>query len=269
MKKNCSHTAAYEDNYALRITHYELSHALILTGGTEAGREEEAKNLTAALQCDAGREAPCKICLPCRKVMGGGHPDVFFLRPEGKEIVVAQVRGLRTDLRLAPHEGRCKVAVIRADALNAHAQNALLNILEEPPERAHFLLLAENPSLLLPTVRSRCAVRRLQEPPGETDPGPEAAALMQALLSDNEWTWVQVCLSMEKRPCDELSRILDGLVLLLVRDLPERDVLTARRFGSIIDQIRTLQDMLEFNAGAGHVCGALSTAMAAARRMSN
>ncbi|MDR3207549.1 MAG: hypothetical protein LBT60_04375 [Oscillospiraceae bacterium] len=246
------------------------THALILTGGTEGARLAEARRLCAGALCLTAEGTPCGVCSACRRVLADGHPDVTFLVPEtkdgkeAKEIKVAQARRLRADMSLIPHEGWYKAAVIRADALNVPSQNALLALLEEPPSHARFFLLSQTPSLLLPTLRSRCAVRRLPDPPEETAVSPEARSLWEALRSRDEWRWVQACLALEKTPREELSALLDGLAALIVRGQDTGgegglggDALTARHFGGIIDKIRVFQDMLEANVSPGHVCGAL------------
>jgi hypothetical protein len=240
------------------------THALILTGGTAERRLAEARRLVAEALCPSAEGRPCGVCLVCRRVSADGHPDVTFLSPaskdgkEGREIKVEQARRLRAGMALLPHEGRCRAAVIQADALNVHAQNALLALLEEPPRHARFFLLSQNPALLLPTLRSRCAVLRLPEPSGATAAGPAARSLWEALLSRDAWRWAEACLSLEKTRREEFSALLDGLSALLCASLPARDVLTARHFGGIIDKIRICQNMLEANVGAGHVCGLLA-----------
>lgn len=76
------------------------------------------------------------------------------------EIVVGDVRGVGTFLSMTPSEGGWRVVLVdAADEMNRSAANAILKVLEEPPERAVLLLLAHNPARLLPTIRSRC--RRL------------------------------------------------------------------------------------------------------------
>ncbi len=76
------------------------------------------------------------------------------------EIVVADTRTISGFLRLTAAEGGWRVVILDgADAMNRNAANAVLKILEEPPERAVLLLVSENPGRLLPTIRSRC--RRL------------------------------------------------------------------------------------------------------------
>jgi DNA polymerase-3 subunit delta' len=100
-----------------------------------------------------------------RKVASGGHPDLMTLeRSVNTEtnrlrntISVEDVRSAGQFLRLTASEGGWRVIVIdSADELNGNAANALLKILEEPPEKALIFLICHAPSLLLPTIRSRC-----------------------------------------------------------------------------------------------------------------
>ena len=144
------------------------SHSYLLCGPAGSGKRTLAGILSAALQCEEA-EVPCGICGPCRKVLGGNHPDVITVDdPEKKTVSVDLIRQARTDMFVRPNEGRHKVYVIpRAQDMNESAQNALLKILEEPPSYGVFLLLTENPEKLLPTVRSRStelALNALSEP---------------------------------------------------------------------------------------------------------
>ena len=83
-----------------------------------------------------------------------------------KPIAVDQVRSLRSDAYVRPNEGQRKVYVLEgADQMNASAQNAMLKLLEEGPDYAAFLLLAENGSGVLETVRSRCEELELSPVP--------------------------------------------------------------------------------------------------------
>ena len=137
-----------------------LSHAYLIAGPKGSGRHTLAKELAAAMVCTApAGQRPCHKCPPCKKVLAGVHPDVNFISGggEGKPIAVDQVRALRADAYVRPNEGQRKVYVLEgADQMNASAQNAMLKLLEEGPDYAAFLLLAENGSGVLETVRSRC-----------------------------------------------------------------------------------------------------------------
>ncbi|MCB1342706.1 MAG: DNA polymerase III subunit delta' [Pseudooceanicola sp.] len=93
------------------------------------------------------------------------------------EIVVDDIRRLHRFFGLsAPDGGRRVVIVDPADEMNTSAANALLKMLEEPPARTILLLLAHQPSRLLPTIRSRCRTLRLRP----LDGADMAAALAQA-----------------------------------------------------------------------------------------
>ncbi|HIP22763.1 MAG TPA: DNA polymerase III subunit delta' [Rhodobacteraceae bacterium] len=72
-------------------------------------------------------------------------------------ITIDEVRKLKGFFNLSAADGGWRVAIIdAADELNTSAANGLLKILEEPPEKVVILLIAHQPSKLLPTIRSRC-----------------------------------------------------------------------------------------------------------------
>lgn len=140
-----------------------ISHSYLISGPAGSGKHVLARILAAAMQCTAGSSRPCGVCLQCRKVFDNVHPDVITVdEPEKKTVSVDLVRQARSDLYVLPNEGRRKVYLIpRANDMNANAQNALLKVLEEPPEYGAFLLLSDNPEKLLPTIRSRCVCLRM------------------------------------------------------------------------------------------------------------
>ena len=137
-------------------TRRTLSHALLFTGS--GGRAAMARYAAAALECRGEGGRPCGVCEGCRKVLAGIHPDVITVRDDQhKNISVDVVRQIRSDAYIRPNEGERKVYLLEgADQMNASAQNAMLKLLEEGPQYAAFLLLAENGGGLLQTVRSRC-----------------------------------------------------------------------------------------------------------------
>ncbi len=146
-----------------------LPHALIFAGEGGSGKHLLAGAVAAALLCeraqDPGVPLPCGLCRSCQKAAAGLSPDITFLEPEeGKSrITVDQIRAIRSDMYLAANDGDRKIYIIgEADAMNAAAQNALLVSLEEPPDGVYIFLLSESPEALLPTVRSRCQLLRMQ-----------------------------------------------------------------------------------------------------------
>ena len=104
-----------------------------------------------------------------RQVTALSHPGLLLLRrpcdPRTKRfttsIPVDEVRRVKSFLALTGGQDAWRVVIVdSADELNVNAANALLKSLEEPPQRALFVLICSEPSRLLPTVRSRC--RRLE-----------------------------------------------------------------------------------------------------------
>jgi DNA polymerase III delta prime subunit len=89
----------------------------------------------------------------------GDHPDLFWLERAAQKtrIIIGQVRAVQKALRLGANEGGWRAAVIaEAEALNQEAQNSLLKLLEEPPQRTCLILVSASPAGLLATIRSRC-----------------------------------------------------------------------------------------------------------------
>jgi DNA polymerase-3 subunit delta' len=87
------------------------------------------------------------------------HPDMIFLGPaENKKIItIAQIRDMGSTIASRANEAAFRMVCIRhADLMNPQAQNALLKMLEEPPERTFFILAAAQTAPLLPTILSRC-----------------------------------------------------------------------------------------------------------------
>ena len=137
-----------------------LGHALLLSGRAGFGKRAFAQAFTALLLCETdGQQArACGACRGCTLLAAGNHPDFLHIAPleAGKALLVDQIRELGDYFALRPHYRATKIAVIEAaDTMNRSAANALLKLLEEPPAGAVIMLVADRPSSLLPTVRSR------------------------------------------------------------------------------------------------------------------
>jgi DNA polymerase-3 subunit delta' len=146
-----------------------MTHAWIFTGPPGSGRSVAARALAAALQCERDGTG-CGECHGCHTVLGGTHADVRFVVPEGLSIGVNEMRALVLRAGTAPSGGRWQAVVIEdADRLTEAAGNALLKAIEEPPPRTVFLLCtpSTHPDDISVTIRSRCRVVPLRQPPAE------------------------------------------------------------------------------------------------------
>jgi len=128
------------------------------------GKTRLALELAKALNC-TGDERPDQVCVHCRQIEHGTHPDVAIIeRPEGKDsIAIQQVRELRTTASLRPFQARFRVYVVAgAEALTLQAADALLKTLEEPQVQVVLVLTALDVSGIPETVVSRCRRLALQ-----------------------------------------------------------------------------------------------------------
>ena len=156
-----------KENLRVSITRGRISHFYLISGPAGSGKHTLAKLLSAAILCQSG-EKPCLSCNSCRKVMESTHPDCITVDdPEHKTVAVEIVRNARADMYIMPNESNRKIYIFPQE-LRTEGQNALLKILEEPPEYGVFILLSDNPEKLLPTVRSRCTELSLLALPEQT-----------------------------------------------------------------------------------------------------
>lgn len=149
-------------NLAHSLGNGHISHFYLVSGPSGSGKRTLAKLLGAAILCQ-GEDKPCMRCRSCRKVLDGAHPDFITVDdPEKKTVPVDLIRQARADMYIQPNESDHKIYLFpRAQDMGLPGQNALLKVLEEPPKYGVFLLLADNPDRLLPTVRSRCTELKL------------------------------------------------------------------------------------------------------------
>ncbi|GAA0521135.1 DNA polymerase III subunit delta' [Paractinoplanes deccanensis] len=146
-----------------------MTHAWIFTGPPGSGRSVAARAFAAALECERDGVG-CGECHGCHTALGKTHADVRFVVPEGLSIGVNEMRTLVLRAASAPSGGRWQVVVIEdADRLTEQAGNALLKAIEEPPPRTVFLLCtpSTHPDDISVTIRSRCRVVALRQPPAD------------------------------------------------------------------------------------------------------
>jgi len=134
-----------------------LAHLLLFHGGSAQHQRDVALQLAQILNCNQPTsEGPCQSCSACRKILSGNHPDVSWLKPFKTTIGIEQILAWQQKVYLKHYEGNYKVFVIeQANTLTLPAANALLKVIEEPPERTVIILCAENAEGILITIQSR------------------------------------------------------------------------------------------------------------------
>ena len=145
-----------------------IAGAYLFVGPTGIGKETVARYFAQLIFCqqDAQPPAVCGTCLACRKVDSGNHPDLQFIRPDGSELKIGQIRELQKQIIYEPLEASRKVYILTdVDRMNDYAENALLKTLEEPPASSVLILLTSNVRVLLPTTRSRCQILQFHPMP--------------------------------------------------------------------------------------------------------
>ena len=139
-------------------------HAYLIVGPPHVGKGTLAVDIAQRVNCTTAEGAPCGSCNQCQRVDAGSHADIQVISTAREEdgvarrqIGISAVRELQHQASLKPYEGACRVYIFDgAEDMSTEAANALLKVLEEPPDQVLFLLLSAQEEALLPTIRSRC-----------------------------------------------------------------------------------------------------------------
>jgi DNA polymerase III subunit delta' len=175
-----------------------LPSAMILSGSRGAGKYTLAVLLAQAANCltpitTDGLPDACGVCANCERIAASfalderfaeavaareelrdadkkdtrvliqTHPDLLIIPPDPPQLLIklGQVRTVIARIYRRPAQAVRAFYIFTASSFMKEAANSLLKVLEEPPEYATLILLSENPSELLPTIRSRAGVLRL------------------------------------------------------------------------------------------------------------
>lgn len=179
-----------------------LHHAYLFSGPEGVGKDAVALELVKIVNCQNRQqgESYCGECRSCKGLTQYGSDDILYLFPEkkadvdkpsqqyadhvikafkekgkkggygslnvdyGQNITIDHIRNIREFSRYNSFTGKKKFIILNpAETMNKEASNALLKVLEEPPKNFYFILITQNPNLLLETIRSRCSVVEFQK----------------------------------------------------------------------------------------------------------
>jgi len=132
-----------------------MPHAILLAGESGTGKSALAQLLAEAAVCKS-KIKPCGVCASCQKVLSGAHPDVRVFNDTEAFKKKEDIPKFKNELYLIPNEADTKVYIFEnAWNVSLEVSNALLKVLEDPPQQTLFILISPSRAKLLPTIRSR------------------------------------------------------------------------------------------------------------------
>ncbi len=216
-----------------------LSHAYVFVGPSRVGKTTLALNLAQGVNClEEPANWPCGECSQCVRIAQGIHPDVQLIDREmnasgtraRRDIGIDQVRDAQRAAVLKPYEGRWRVFIFQeAHSLSQEASNALLKLLEEPPESVLLILLTGSREAIPDTILSRCQQVDFRTLPIDTIARhleesldvPREQATDLARLSGGKIGWA-IEAAKDRSLVEEYTAELEGVSNLLDNGLEER-----------------------------------------------
>jgi DNA polymerase-3 subunit delta' len=208
----------------------------------EGEQKNQLAKYIAQLLCCLSTDKPCGQCKNCNNITENNYPDLIYAEKSGKlgGFSTETVRGLKESAVIKPTSGKNKIYILMdAENITVQAQNALLKLIEEPPNNVFIILTADNPEIFLETIRSR--VYKISV--GNTDFRHEIPTdLIAAIKSGNEYHSLVLLSKAVDR--ESVYRLLYGLDIALYDNFSEQKAVF------IHDRINTALEGLKGNLSA-------------------
>jgi len=243
-----------------------IPHAMVFQGPEGVGKATVARILATTLLCE--NRSACTTCRSCRMLANNSHPDFILIKRELKEkskelskvVTVDQIREVHRLAGLSPREGLRRFFLIDpADRMNFPAQNALLKTLEEPPGPTVIVLVASRPSLLVPTVRSRCITlrfsalraRELSRALEARGMAADEAGARAALAGGRPGRALELDLSVLRERREAIFELIESLAAGQIAGLSDAPALAGKEDEVLLDSLEAIQTLLRDAARAG------------------
>lgn len=201
--------------------------------GNEVSRRQETKKLAQKYSIDLGLISPDIFTV---------SPQKTFSRQLASSISIDQIRDLKKHIFEKPLKAKYKFVIIEnAQKLTIEAQNALLKVLEEPPNSAIIVMEAESKQGLLPTILSRVVIKRSKQPKTPSSSNP------WALEKENLLTALEI-IAQVKNPTDWIDEQIQLFYRQLLANL-DRETCTSAiwRLAQIIEKFQKTKTVIEAN----------------------
>ncbi len=225
----------------------KIPHAILIESENEDTGKQLALHIASAAVCD-GKNPPCGVCRDCHLASVGSHPDITAVAAlDGKKFLsVDQIRELRADAFVKAHSASHRVFIIEdAERMNEQAQNALLKVLEEPPQNVIFILLTPSKTVLLDTIISRCVLLSITTAGVDSAHCDRANKFIDLLLSGSEYDMLKLLTPLEKSRRDT-EEFFSTLGICAAKRIAAGSAY-ARVLDRLFDDTKYYLDLLETN----------------------
>lgn len=175
-----------------------LPHAIIIEGKDKKKCSDLAIFLSMVAVCREKQNSfnkfaiPCGTCGQCVKARQNIHPDILYPVTVNKSATysIDQIRDIIADAIITPNEAPLKIYVFESaeKRFQTITQNAILKLIEEPPQNILFIFICENANGLLTTILSRCSIIKIDGNSEFSEKSVEIAKkVANALVSPKEW----------------------------------------------------------------------------------
>jgi DNA polymerase-3 subunit delta' len=192
--------ATNQITFSVTYTPTTLPPALLFTGH----HDQTLAAVEQLLQKILCKNNGCNTCTTCLQIREKQHHALMWLHPE-KNYTIDQFDDVFTTLSLQLQLDELFFFVIqKADFLPAACANKLLKPMEEPPAGYHFILLAEHPEQIVPTIKSRCVMHSLNNTTQSTVSHPLFEVFTQKMIPSNEFAKLLDATTINERESMEL-----------------------------------------------------------------